>query len=411
MSLVGRRILFLAPYANPEGVGEARSTFGWLRHLAHRVDGIALVHGDPWPAVRDRLQDTRVQVHGWPEPRLFHQLGRVNRMLKPGLVVFARNVRAWLREEGSRHRFDIVHQLAPLSLRFACPARGLRGTKLVVGPVAGSLPGPPSLIDEIREPWWARLRRFDAARMRLDPRLRRTYQHADLVLGAGGYVKDLLPPDRRGRFEVMSEVGLEEPLPERAHRRTSDGGVSLLFVGRLVGTKGIFELVEAARLLGTSHPFRLDIVGDGPERQALETRVRELGLTERVVLRGRVSREGVDEFYRNADIFVFPSFREPSGNVVIEAMSWGLPLIVADYGGPAQNVTPECGVKVPVDSREGFISGLAAAIADLIRDPSRRDQLGRNARERAANHFVWEKKARQMVQWYEELLSKPANPA
>ena len=55
----------------------------------------------------------------------------------------------------------------------------------------------------------------------------------------------------------------------------------------------------------------------------------------------------IDDFYRAADVFVFPSYREPGGNVVFEAMSFGLPLVVGDRGGPGSAVDERSGIRVP----------------------------------------------------------------
>jgi hypothetical protein len=399
------RVLYLGPYANPHGVGEAGSTFGWLRHLSDHVDGVVLTFCDAWHAVKEQLARPGFEVVGWPELGVCRRLGPINRGAKPGLVVFSRKVREWLRGVGAGHEFDFVHQLAPLNLRYACPVRNIVPGKLVVGPVAGSLPAPAGLAVAVREPWWMRLRRLDGLRMRCDRRLRETFAQADLVLGAAAYVSDLLPPERRGRFEVMSEVGLDS-LPDVSAGSTRVGAASrLLFVGRLVCTKGIYELLEAMAKLPVASRAALDVVGDGPERPRVESRIVELELRDRVTLHGRLPRSRVDDFYRTADIFVFPSFREPSGNVVIEAMSWGLPLVVADYGGPAAVVDDSCGVRVPVHQhREGFISVLATAIQSLIDAPAKRAEMGANARRRIASDFLWTQKARRMLQWYEELL-------
>ncbi len=73
---------------------------------------------------------------------------------------------------------------------------------------------------------------------------------------------------------------------------------------------------------------RLDIVEDGFDRQPCEQLTRDLHLTDRVQFHGTLGRELVDEFYAAADVFVFPSYREPGGNVQFEAMGHGLPLVL-----------------------------------------------------------------------------------
>ena len=90
--------------------------------------------------------------------------------------------------------------------------------------------------------------------------------------------------------------------------------------------------------------------------------------------RGRPFSEVV-ELMREADVFVYPAVREAGGAVVVEAMASGLPCAVADYGGPATLITPECGVKVPLTTREARVAGLARELERLASDPMLREQM------------------------------------
>ena len=87
-----------------------------------------------------------------------------------------------------------------------------------------------------------------------------------------------------------------------------------------------------------------DIVGDGFDLAACTASALESGVSDRVSFHGRQDRPSVHGFYRAADVFVFPSYREPGGNVVFEAMGHELPLIVCDVGGPAAAVDENCAI-------------------------------------------------------------------
>ncbi len=103
------------------------------------------------------------------------------------------------------------------------------------------------------------------------------------------------------------------------------------------------------------------------------------------------------------DVFVFPSFREPSGNAVIEAMSHGLPLIVADQGGPGFVVDDNCGIRIPVEDPKQFASRLASAIRELASAPDRIISMGAAARRKSQSAiFLWEAKADRMTELYEK---------
>jgi glycosyltransferase involved in cell wall biosynthesis len=168
-----------------------------------------------------------------------------------------------------------------------------------------------------------------------------------------------------------------------------DGEVlSLLAVGRLVPKKGFPVLIEAAaRLLA---PFCLRIVGDGPERDALERQVEAAGLEDRVELAGPRTHDDLPAEYAAADIVVVPSVTDATGdrdglpNVVLEAMSSGRPVIASDVGAVSSAVVDgRTGVLVP----PGDAAALTGALEFLVDQPDCRDRLGREARARVERDF------------------------
>jgi glycosyltransferase involved in cell wall biosynthesis len=113
----------------------------------------------------------------------------------------------------------------------------------------------------------------------------------------------------------------------------------------------------------------------------------------------------VDAFYRAADVFVFPSYREPGGTVVFEAMGHGLPLVVSDLGGPGNAVDDTCGIRVHPVSPDQYARDLAAAIARLAGSPDLRQELGAGARRRVGQVGLWEGKAAKMGEIYAAVLN------
>ena len=132
----------------------------------------------------------------------------------------------------------------------------------------------------------------------------------------------------------------------------------------------------------------------------------ELGLGQRVRFHGWLPRKRIDDFYRAADVFVFPSYREPGGNVTFEAMGHSLPLVVSDRGGPGAVVYETCGIRVHPDSPGQYAQELASALARLVREPAERLALGAGARRRAREVGLWETKARQVEPVYAAVLAQ-----
>lgn len=325
-------------------------------------------------------------------------------MLKPGYVPFYFRARRWIRAALARgERFDLAHQPVPVAARYPSPAAGL-GIPFVMGPIGGSLQSPPGFrAEEGTTAWYVQLRGLDRVRLRRDPWLRRTYQQASCVIGIAPYVSDLLAGTPVRSFEVLSETGIDR-LPEPVDRAGRRGEVRMLFVGRLVRTKGARDAIRALGLV-RDLPVRLDVVGDGFDRAACEALVSELGLADQVSFHGWLPRPRIEEFYRSADVFVFPSYREPGGNVTFEAMSHGLPVLVSDVGGPGAVVDETCGLRVHPVSPEQYARDLATALTRLVRDPDLRRSLGEGARRRVAEIGLWTSKARQMEAIYAKVLA------
>jgi glycosyltransferase involved in cell wall biosynthesis len=152
---------------------------------------------------------------------------------------------------------------------------------------------------------------------------------------------------------------------------------AILFVGRIVRAKGVFDLVEAYASLSTLNRPPLWIVGDGPDREALDHFAKDRGI-DGVQLFGAVPPENLPAIYGRAGIFVLPSWGEPWGMVLNEAAASGLPLIASlGAGGTREIVEP--GVNGywfrPRDAET-----LASLLGRLAYDPLLRQQMGEAAR-------------------------------
>ena len=180
--------------------------------------------------------------------------------------------------------------------------------------------------------------------------------------------------------------------------RVPPRGRMILAMGRLERQKGFDLLLAAFSLVTHDHPeWRLVILGEGPERAALEQAIRERGLAERVMLPG-VSKTPED-WLRACDLFVLSSRYEGFPNALGEAMACGLPVVSFDCPvGPGEIITHgEDGLLVPT----GDISALAAAMRRLIDEPDEAARMaGRAARvvERFGEQAV-------AARWEELLLS------
>lgn len=381
------KLLLILPSCDGTDVGEAWVAHQWAAGLSHRHDVTVLSYrGVGRPSAVEQLP--HAQVIEWDQPALLSRAARFNSLLKPWYPDFYRRARSWIKQAlASGSHFDVAHQPVPVAIRYPSPLVGL-GIPYVIGPVGGSLASPPGFDDEDTAPWYVGLRRLDDLRIRHDPMLRRSYRSAAVVLGIAPYVATHLAPLGLRDLRFLSETAIVE-LPAPVERSGREGPVQLLFVGRLIRTKGARDAIGSlAHLRDLS--VTLDIVGDGFDRAACESLTSTLGLRERVSFHGALPRAQVESFYRQADIFVFPSFREPGGNVQFEAMAHGLPLVVSDRGGPAAVVASDRGLQVTPTTPAGYAADLATALRPLVLDPHLRLTMGKAARSFAERAGTWE---------------------
>jgi glycosyltransferase involved in cell wall biosynthesis len=172
-------------------------------------------------------------------------------------------------------------------------------------------------------------------------------------------------------------------------------GDFILFIGRLVRTKGLDYLLKAMESVTTP----LMIAGGGPEEQRLRKIVQSNGLEDRVKILGRVSEEEKHRLLSECRLFVFPSVWESYGIAAAEAMSYGKAVITTDVGGLPE-VVGEAGILVPSRNPEA----LSRAINELISDDDRRRELGLRARERAKG-YTWHRAAEEMERIYSDVVS------
>lgn len=178
-------------------------------------------------------------------------------------------------------------------------------------------------------------------------------------------------------------------------------------VSRLVARKGQDVLIRGLASVRRRVPgATLLVVGNGPDRRRLEALATEVAVPGSVVFAGQVSEDDLPRYYRLGDVFAMPcrdrvaGFEvEGWGNVFIEAAACGRPVVVGDSGGAREAlVDGETGILV--DGTR--VEEVAAAVADLLADPARADEMGRAGRVRVERHYTWPRAAAELAGWLGE---------
>ncbi len=244
-------------------------------------------------------------------------------------------------------------------------------------------------------------------------RLTRTYHNrADVNLTVSSILRNDL--EQRGFKRVRTwppavdtELFHPRQKSEAMRRRLTSGEATrplLLTVSRLAAEKNVGFL---ARVIERFPEARLAIVGDGPDRHRLERMFAGTGTTFTGYLRGR----DLAEAYATADLFVYGSETETMGNVVIEAMSSGLPVVVPEAGGiPSLLTHGESGLLY----RPGDVDAAVASVAKLLNDPGLRQLIGNRARDHV-EHCGWRTSVNEVKNSYREAIKQfeltPARPS
>ena len=216
---------------------------------------------------------------------------------------------------------------------------------------------------------------------------RRVLRHATSFAISGAIAESLPVPSLLIGNPYDENVFRDSPAPPRARE--------LIFVGRLVSDKGAGLLLDAVKLVNPKP--QLTIVGDGPERPALEKQVIDLQLEAQVEFAGSRHGEQLADLLRRHEVLVVPSlWQEPFGIVALEGIACGC-VVIGSAGGGLSEAMGRCGVTF----QNGKARALADAIERLLGDPAERDRLRQNAPAHLARF-----KPRQVAALYLETMAK-----
>jgi glycosyltransferase involved in cell wall biosynthesis len=199
-------------------------------------------------------------------------------------------------------------------------------------------------------------------------------------------------------------------LGARGDHAQRPGPPTLVTVAHLVARKRHADVLRALAVLGQRHPtMRYAVIGDGPERPALEALAARLGVADRVDFYGQLEPDAALERARRATLFVMPSTEEAFGTAYVEAMAAGVPAIgCRGEPGPEEIAAAGGGfVLVP----PGDIERLSQRIDELVSDPQRLREAAKRARATVAANFTWEICGEQTLAAYEHVLDRHRPPA
>ncbi len=295
------------------------------------------------------------------------------------------------------HQFDLIIHLTYGVFRHPS-FLGFVGPQFIFGPVGGGEDAPWALKQSLplKEKIKEALRTGLNATARFNPFLQIALSRASLILTKTLDTKLALPTQFQATAQVFSEIGIDAGPSETApNQRDGTQPLEVLFAGRLLGFKGVHLAIRGVALaIKSGQRVRLTIVGSGPLLEWLKALTLGLGISENVRWIGHIPQHELFELYRHMHCFLFPSLHDSSGNVVLEALSFGLPVICLDIGGPATLVDTSCATIVATsgESEASIASDIAIALTRLATDEPFRHAQVLSAMNRASK-MTWASRA------------------
>jgi glycosyltransferase involved in cell wall biosynthesis len=405
-----RMRVLLSAYACEPGKGSEPGT-GWnlALALAKNFEVTVLTRSNN----REPIEQALLKL---PDPKpafIYHDLPSVARCLKKrGILSTQAYYTLWQRslsriipKTHDLREFDLFHHITFNSFEVAPRLMdSFHGIK-VWGPIGGGqcAPVPLTTALTLKSRLKEQARSWRISLSRRNSCLIRHLESCDWVLFANEETRDLFKSAKLKSSQLMIDVGVD-PARFTPTTRSKDGH-RIFSAGNFEARKGTRLLLLAfQRAHRENTKLRLRLAGDGPEAPLERAWVEANGLNEVITFSGRRTHAEMAEEFAQADVFVFPSIRDTSGAIVLEAMACGLPVVCLDHQGVKLMVDDYSGIKIKTQSLKVTIEGMSEAILKLSSNNYLRNLLGRGARDRAVKQFSWNSKAQRIANEYRKML-------
>lgn len=403
------RVLLSAYACDPTRGSEPGCGWNWVYHtarLGHDVwcitrssnrDSIeAWLAKHPLPNVRMVYVSTfwwleRLRLH-------YHQL-----MVYPHYLVWQYQIYRIAKKMHRTKRFDVTHHVSYGSLQLGSYLWKL-DIPFIFGPVGGGQKIPPPLKQYLVKGQLEERMRSAVSYLLLHVfgHTKKTIQQAQLVLATNQETYRLAEQLGARRVELQLDNGIADdffPATFPIRTEKEKDRMDVLWIGRLVAAKGLSLVIDAMHQVDPQYPIHLTVVGDGPLAHHYRDQVTQLGLDSRITFMDRVPFQQIKSLYRDSDVLLYTGLRNTFGIQLLEAMSFGLPVVTLNLHGVRTFVPDNVGVKVNLSHGQQTAYDIQQALMMLYVDQDRRCTLGRNAYHYAKQH-TWSVKVAKVVRAY-----------
>lgn len=305
---------------------------------------------------------------------------------------------AWLWVKHSGIRFDVIHHVTMNDYRIPSELYKAKGAKVIWGPMGGAQVTPRPLKVYEKNQLVASFREFVNKSCSWNPFYKKALRSYYKIYCINNETQKQISRIVGKDVPLMPELALRDEYKNLPIRKRNNDILKIVFVGRLIGKKGIAFLVDALSLMPTDMNWELLIFGNGDDRVLIEKQIADSGIGKNVKLMGNRPLNQIAEAYQQADVFVLPSLRETSGNVLLEAMAYAVPIVAFDTSFCRLLKEVDCGVFVNADQAlEGIKEDWCKAIVMLGRDKKLAKRMGMNGYKYVNSRLTWDEKYKVIV--------------
>lgn len=289
----------------------------------------------------------------------------------------------------SKIKFDVIHHVTMGDFRITGNMHKFKNAYTIFGPVGGGQSTPPALKHYEKRPIIEKVREIINKSRAFSGK----YKKFDKVYAINKETADIISKAMGKPCERLFELALADEFKQLDVPPKKNATVQVVFVGRLIEKKGLMLLLDVIRNIRDKSDFCLSIYGDGPLCGDIEKYIKANKLDKKVRLMGAIEHTEISGAYMNGDIFIMPSLRETSGNVLIEAMAHKMPIIALDMSIAADLKAFDCGKFINTNQNsDDIINDFSDALTDLINSADERIRLGENGYKYVNSQLSWSSK-------------------
>jgi glycosyltransferase involved in cell wall biosynthesis len=302
-------------------------------------------------------------------------------------------------------KIDIVHHLT-FGTSWISPPSFMLKKKFIWGPIGGGDFIPSSFLKQmnmksiLQESLYYSLNKLS----RLSPFSYFIKKTASAIIFRTTSAKEVYSNSKSKILPIISETATNDL--EEQGIKVHTNYIHALCIGRMTYWKGFIHAVRGFHdFLNNGGKGKLELLGNGPELERISQYVKSNNLEEHILMHGFVDATTVKEKLNKANILLHPSFRDGGSWSIMEAMSYGLPVICLNTSGPKDMVTEKCGLLIDMLTPSQVDKDIGNGLLHLSADLKQFEMLSKNAQNRIKTQYNWTIRGKEIKRVYERVIN------